>query len=496
MSLAIALATSSLATPTPTRVASVQIDNQVLGVSSHYIGTCEGNVNFNRNDLIDLGVNTYRIYGGMSRWEPEDDDGIYGLPTIAQIKANPGIIPWQRWDNLMAHPPMDSDYAFSGTPTDLWQGSAQTIFSTLKQALIRPVVTIRNSDPGWQPNWALQLNPPRTEGDWNEWWEHVFATVYWLNVRHDYQVDDWEIHNEPDNRQQGWGGNQQDYFKLVEVAQDAIAHVYSTYLPGRTFHLHAPITVGGSHWPADALASIPKAFDTMNFHTYAADVAADVRQVRSWIQAADREPMPLWLGEWGNYTGGYDDLEFSLNLIKNLIHMSQPGDTYVDGSHLFSLYDWGRKGDFKGLIDAEGDRRLSYYALRLGIRALQGGHPVLHSLVSNPNLTVIATQVDPDHLAVLMVNDLPQTIPADLDFSAFATAGQVKLWEFSRRTTDRSKAFACRTSPEPTCSRVGPIGDRNANQELICVHAPRQTGKTTTMSISILLVPLISRLNC
>ncbi|NJM63444.1 MAG: hypothetical protein HC849_30005, partial [Oscillatoriales cyanobacterium RU_3_3] len=35
-------------------------------------------------------------------------------------------------------------------------------------------------------SWALQTESPRTEADWNEWWEHVFATVYWLNVRNDY----------------------------------------------------------------------------------------------------------------------------------------------------------------------------------------------------------------------------------------------------------------------------------------------------------------------
>ncbi|MEG4108511.1 hypothetical protein [Microcoleus sp. S13_C5] len=67
-------------------------------------------------------------------------------------------------------------------------------------------MSIRNVDNGWNQSWALQLNPPRAKEDWNEWWEQVFATVYWLNVRNDYPVDDWEIHNEPDNRDQGWGG--------------------------------------------------------------------------------------------------------------------------------------------------------------------------------------------------------------------------------------------------------------------------------------------------
>ena len=149
--------------------------------------------------------------------EEEDDDGIYGVPSIAQIKANPDLIPWEHWDTVMSSPFNGSDYSFSGVPEDTWQENARTIFETLKQVHICPVVTIQNSDPRWNPDWALQLNPPRTEADWNEWWEHVFATVYWLNVRNDYQVDDWEIHNEPDNRQQGWGGKSTISMVLIIV---------------------------------------------------------------------------------------------------------------------------------------------------------------------------------------------------------------------------------------------------------------------------------------
>jgi hypothetical protein len=180
------------------------------GISTRYIGAVEGSFNFDVNDLKDLGINTYRIYGGMSRWEAKDDDGVYGKPTIAEIKANPNRVNWKWWDQVMTYPSGGSDYSWSGQPNQVWKGNARTIFSTLKQAKIRPVLTIRNTDNLWNPAWALQLNPPRTPEDWNEWWAHVFATVYWLNVRNDYQVDEFEIHNEPDNRDQGWGGNQAD----------------------------------------------------------------------------------------------------------------------------------------------------------------------------------------------------------------------------------------------------------------------------------------------
>jgi|GEM_PF-6918579 len=45
--------------------------NHEIGVSTHYIGACEGNVDFDPADFEDLNINTYRIYSGISRWEAE-----------------------------------------------------------------------------------------------------------------------------------------------------------------------------------------------------------------------------------------------------------------------------------------------------------------------------------------------------------------------------------------------------------------------------------------
>ena len=229
-----------------------------MGREHRHIGATEGNVRFDVADLQDAGINTYRIYGGMSRWEWEDDDGVYGTPTIDEIKADANVIDWTWWDNAMTTPPNGSDYWWSGDG-GLWQGNARTIFAGLKATGIRPVLTIRNRDNNGNPPWSP--NPPVTAADWNEWWEHVFATAYWLNVRNDYRVDDFEVHNEPNNRGQGWGGTEADYFELVRYTHDAIDSVFSTYLPGRAYHVYAPVTSGGSSWPLDALQQVPAFFD-------------------------------------------------------------------------------------------------------------------------------------------------------------------------------------------------------------------------------------------
>ena len=408
---------------------TIKIYATQTGVSTRYIGAVEGSVDFNINDLNDLGINTYRVYGGMSRWEAKDDDGVYGLPTVAQIKVNPNVINWNWWDNIMTNPPQGSDYWWSGAPGTVWQGNARTIFSTLKQAGIRPVLTIRNVDNTWNPSWSLQLNPPRTDDDWNEWWEHVFATVYWLNVRNNYQVDDFEIHNEPDNRAQGWGGTQADYFKLVKVAQDAINYVYTTYLPGRTYHIHAPTTVGDSQWPREAMRQIPGYFDTINIHDYAQDISDYTQQIR--LSRGDRA-MPIWLGEWGSYQNEYNSIPFAINLINNLIRGSQPG--YIEGSHLFSLYDWGNQGKYQGLIGPEGERRVSYYALRMGIRALQGGRPTFLTSTSYADLMAMTTKNESGKY-LLVTNSGSKSYTVDVA-SELIEKGTGVVWEFSAEVMD------------------------------------------------------------
>src|SRR5437773_6674528 len=84
-------------------------------VTSQYLGANEASSQFNINDLVDLGINTYRLYGGMSRWEPTDDSSTYGSPSIAEIEANPGVINWAFWDNIMTNPPGGSDYSWSAS---------------------------------------------------------------------------------------------------------------------------------------------------------------------------------------------------------------------------------------------------------------------------------------------------------------------------------------------------------------------------------------------
>jgi hypothetical protein len=418
--------------------ATISVSGTQWGVSTAYIGATEGNVRFNTADMSDLGINTYRIYGGMSRWEWQDPYGTYGTPTIDQIKADPNVINWTWWDNAMTNPPNGSDYWWSNGPT-LWQGNARTIFANLQSAGIRPVVTVRNRDNNGNPAWAP--NPPVTANDWNVWWGHVFSTVYWLNVRNNYNVNDFEVHNEPNNSGQGWGGTESQYFTFAQYTHDAVAYVFNTYLPGRTYHVYAPVTTGGSSWPNDALQQIPTYFDSVDIHDYSSSISSYVQQVHGWMDSTGHSGYPLWLSEWGTYQGKYNSISFDVSLVSNLISGSQPGDSYVTGSHVFSMYDWsggsGHLQSFQGLVAADGTRTSGYYAMRLGIRGLRGARPTYQSITSNSNLQAITTKDSAGHVYLLVTNSSVKTAyTVNADLSALISSGTGTMWQFDSTHMD------------------------------------------------------------
>jgi hypothetical protein len=234
----------------------------------------------------------------------------------------------------------------------------------------------------------------------------------------------------------GWGGTRADYFELVKVAKDAIDFVYKTYLPSRTYRIHGPKTVGGSNWPASALREIPNYFDTVNVHNYDADISNYTRKVRGWMNGTVRANSQLWVGEWGTYEISYNDLSLALNLIKNLIRGSQPGDNYIYGSHIFCLYDWGKPPAVEGLLGQSGKRRAGYYALRMGIRALQGGKTTFFPITNSSDLMAVATLDTSNNVYLLVVNERAKSYRVNADISALLKAGNGTVREFSSQKMD------------------------------------------------------------
>jgi hypothetical protein len=414
--------------------ATIEVGPEQWGVSTRYIGGTEGDSRFEIEELRDCGINTLRIYGDMSRFEPTDDDGEYGAPTIAQIKADPDVIAWERWDEVMDGPYSPHIEGAEGQPPLSWR----RVFAELKEAGIRPVIALRNRDTHLQPEWSPAV--PETAADWNEWWEYVFAMAYWLNVRNDYRVDEFEVLNEPNVRTgQGWTGTRQQYFEMVTKTKDALDCVYRTYLPGRTFHLHAPVTAGG-RWVPSTLREVGPYFDSLNVHSYARDLEGFVRTMHGHLTESGYGDRPIWLSEWATYTEHYEDIGLALRVVANMIRCSRPGTDYVYGSHIFSFYDWVyAEGPQWGLVTGDGTRHATYYAFRLAIRALQGAKPTFRATTGADDLMAIATKEADGRVNLLVLNWnelVSYHITADL--SGLLSDGTGEIRHFSATVRDEA----------------------------------------------------------
>jgi hypothetical protein len=407
------------------------------GVTSQYLGANEGSSQFNINDLVDLGINSYRIYGGMSRWEPTNDSSTYGSPSIAQIEANPGVINWAFWDNIMTNPPGGSDYSWSAS-TGIPPVSAATIIGQLNSHNITPIIVLRNRDNNGNPSWSP--NPPVTAADWNEWWEHVFATVYWFNVRNSYVVDNWEVHNEPNNSGQGWGGTEAEYMTFIQYTADAIHWVYSHYLPGRTPHIYAPVTSNCCAWALSAMQTEgPSVFDSLDFHDYQSN-PSEITTLRADMNANGYTGAPAWITEMGSYhQNTYNGVPASNNIIAWWLQASQPGNNYVTGIDLFSLYDWGSgytSGAIHGSYPSPETYEPGYYAMRLAARALVGGRPTYQVTSSVRNVISVVSKDSSGHFYLLACNTGSPAVTMTANLSALITSGTGTQWEFSSANND------------------------------------------------------------
>jgi hypothetical protein len=414
---------------------TITVTSATAGLTEQNIGSIEACARYETTSMTGLGIKNFRFYAGMQRLEPEDDDGVYGSPSIAQIKANPNLIPWSAWDAQFNR---TDSYHWTGTCLSKGTVPFRDMLNQLTAAGIAPVFTLRMVGTGDKPVWARELNPPNSPEDLNEWWEHVFATVYYVNVLHNWQVNDWEVHNEPDNGGQGWDGTIDDYQELVRQTDDAIAYVYATYLPGQTYRLHAPGATSGNEWVRYTLEQNDSLVDVVNWHKYG-DPVLDAQTVNGWIDQYNADGLhdPQYLGEWGSYRGGYDNLARSLEFMEQLRSHSLPA-SHIESSAIFSLFDW--TNGVIGLVDINGTPRETYYAMRLMIRGLQGGKQA-YATTSNLPAASLVTQIAAKDQAtgtlyVEIINQSSSAQSVTLDVSAHATTGTVTFRQYSGTVKD------------------------------------------------------------
>ena len=413
--------------------ATITVSSSEWGKSTYYIGAGDGFVSDQKAsfaEIKDLGLNTMRVTGQASKWEPVDDSPEYGKPSIDQIKADPNSIKWSVWDKHLS---------------SNWIGgmSGPEYFKTLKDMGIRSVINFTLDHDGAG---TFMANPPITQADKNEWWKYVFALAYWLNVRNDYQVNDYEVFNEPDAIPRFWHGTKEQFFDFMRLTHDAIDYVYTKYLPGRSYHVLAPTPTWTNDWISDALAKVSDTFDSVSYHQYVtgSELAVGAKTVHGYLNQSGHSNYPIWITEWGSYDafkdygGGpaNDSIPFGISIINGLMDISHPGDQYVYGTHYYVLHQW-EPGS--GLVDTNEKPRKVYYALRLAVRALLGGKPTYQSVASNSDINAITTK-NGSTLYVLATNTSTNSYTVDTDLSGLVSNANTTLYQYDSNHLDSSTA--------------------------------------------------------
>jgi len=155
----------------------------------------------------------------------------------------------------------------------------------------------------------------------------------------------------------------------------------------------------------------------------------------------------LWLSEWATYLGGYQSASTGVNtVLNNLIRGARPGHDHIDGSHLFTFYDWhgSHRGsqhadwsNFQGLVGPTGTRLASFYAFRMGIRALNRCKTTYESTTSDSHVLAITTKDAAGTLSLLVTNSATETsYTVDADVSALITSGTGTMWQFDATHND------------------------------------------------------------
>jgi hypothetical protein len=118
---------------------------------------------------------------------------------------------------------------------------------------------------------------------------------------------------------------------------------------------------------------------------------------------------------------------------------SQPGNNYVTGIDLFSLYDWGStytSGAIHGSYPSAETYTPGYYAMRIAARALVGGRATYQVTSSDRNVTSLVTKDSSGHYYLIANNGGSRSVTVTANFSALITSGTGTQWEFSSANND------------------------------------------------------------
>ena len=81
----------------------------------------------------------------------------------------------------------------------------------------------------------------------------------------------------------------------------------------------------------------------MDIHNYNGNINGYDETAHGYLNTTGHSTEPLSITEWSTYRQNKcPSVSFAIgNVVANLIHGSAPGNDYVYGSYILSLYNWG-----------------------------------------------------------------------------------------------------------------------------------------------------------
>jgi hypothetical protein len=183
----------------------------------------------------------------------------------------------------------------------------------------------------------------------------------------------------------------------------------------------------------------PTVFDSLDFHDYQGN-PSEIATLRADMNSNGYAGAPAWITEMGSYKQNHYDGEGAANnVIGWWIRASEPGNNYVTGIDLFSLYDWGAgytSGAIHGSYPSAETYTPGYYAMRIASRALVGGRPEYPVTSSISNVVSVVTKDSAGHYYLIADNSGSPGVTVTADLSALITSGTGTQWEFSSANND------------------------------------------------------------
>ena len=268
---------------------------------------------------------------------------------------------------------------------------------------------------------AKYQHKPESFETWAEICAHIIAHYNsgWNNG-YEYNIQYWQIWNEPDQKRQ-WNGTAEDYYALYKITARRIKEQFPDVLVGAS--AEASVTAESLQTFLDwiRLDGEETPLDFLGWHIYTNDPSKIVyraNMVRNVLDQNDFDGTQAFLDEW-NYVDDWDHIETTWEAIRSpsiaafygacmTVMQNEP----VDGA---MYYDGSLTGDYAfwcGLYDEKGNTLPGYYGFYAFSKLAELGNQVRVTSQYDPSEqgVYICAAAGETEQGILITNTGPETV--------------------------------------------------------------------------------------